>query len=153
MNESISENLGIGYLIVRVTTAQGAVPIEGATVYVFDYNPEDSKKNGNVVAVRKTDYSGLTGRIPLPAPPRSMSQSRGDGTKPYSNYNINVDYDGYYLQSYINVPIFDGVVAVQVADLIPLPEDGRVDTNIPDDTQFFESENPDLEGTEEEYDS
>ena len=41
-------------------------------------------------------------------------------------------------------PIFDGIVAVQPADLIPLPENGRTDSRTPDGERFFESTAPDL---------
>lgn len=130
---------GVGYVIVNVTTARGAIPITGATVRIFNY--ENGGENGSLVVTTKTNSSGRTDRIPLPAPPRSSSQAPGNG-RSYSTYNIDAQYDGFYNQYYINVPIFDGVTAIQNVDLVPLAENGRDQTL---DSRFYENENPNLE--------
>ena len=132
------KNTGVGYVIVNVTTARGAIPLGGAVVRIFNY--ENEGKNGSLIITQKTNSSGRTDRIPLPAPPRSSSQSPGNG-KSYSTYNIDAQYDGFYNQYYINVPIFDGVTAIQNIDLVPVAENGT-DTTF--DSRFYESENPNL---------
>ena len=63
----------VGYMIVRVTTARGAIPLEGATVTVSDYFPEDVKERGNAIYTLTTNSSGLTDKFSLPAPPRELS--------------------------------------------------------------------------------
>ncbi len=131
---------GMGYVIVNVTTARGAIPLEGAVVRIFNY--ENGGENGALVVTQKTNSSGRTERIPLPAPPRSASQTPGNG-KSYSTYNIDAQYDGYYNQYYINVPIFDGVTAIQNVDLVPVAENGRGGQTL--DSRFYEIENPTLE--------
>lgn len=134
-----SNDTGVGYVIVNVTTARGAIPLEGATVRIFDYS--DRGENGELVITTKTNSSGRTEKIPLPTPPRSSSLSPGNG-RSYRTYNIDAQYDGYYNQYYINVPIFDGVTAVQSVDLVPISENGT-DTTL--DSRFYENENPNLE--------
>ena len=135
---------GYGYIIVRVSTARGAIPLEGATVTVRNYDPEFEAGRGDIIAVYTTNSSGLTERFALPAPPRELSMSPGNG-KSYQSYNLTVTKDGYGNQEYINVPVFEGITAVQNADLIPLPENGQTDRYQYGSGQFFESENPKLE--------
>ena len=135
---------GMGGIVVRVTTASGAIPIEDALVTISEYG---TGNGGDIVATLKTNSSGLTEKISLPAPPRSMSLSPGNG-KSYSSYVIEVQKDGYNNQQYINVPVFDGVIAVQNADIVPLPENGETDRADPYNPGiFYESEAPRLEQT------
>jgi hypothetical protein len=137
-------NTGYGYMIVRVTTARGAIPLEGATVTVQNYDPEFEKGRGDVIAVYTTGDSGLTEKFSLPAPSGALSMSPGNG-KSYESYILTVTKGGYYRQEYVNVPVFEGITAIQTADLIPLPDNGQTDNYTTDDTVIFETENPNLE--------
>lgn len=135
---------GTGYLIVQVSTAGGAIPLPGAMVTVRDYDPETGQDVGNVIATMRTDRSGKTQRLSLPAPARALSQSPGSAILPYALYSIDVKTDRYFENYYASVPIFDGVVAVQPAVLQALP-DSEFSDNKGNSTQlFYESENPDL---------
>ena len=140
-------NTGYGYMIVRVTTARGAIPLEGAIVTVHNYDPEFESGRGDVIATYKTDSSGLTPRFALPAPPRELSMSPGNG-KSYLTYNLSVTKPGYYQQYYTNVPVFEGITAIQNADMIPLPDNGQTDNFTVEDNIFFETEDPALESTD-----
>ena len=137
------QDMGTGYLIVHVTTARGAIPLEGAQVDIRSYPPDGTEGQGDVIASLVTQRDGNTLPYPLPAPPRADSMRPGNG-RPYSVFLIEVHEDGYYSQTYSNVPIFDGIVAIQPADLIPLPENERTDSRTPDGERFFESTAPDL---------
>ena len=138
-------NMGQGYLVVHVTTARGAIPLEGAQVNVRDNRPEFETGRGDVIASLVTGNDGNTQPLQLPAPPRSESlQPNNGGEKPYATYHVEVQLEGYYTQNYANVPIFDGIAAIQPADLIPLPENGRTDSRTPDGQRFFESSAPEL---------
>lgn len=134
---------GQGYLIVHVTTARGSIPLEGAHVRVRNYLPAEASNRGDVVATLISGRDGNTPTLPLPAPPRSNSMTPGDAPV-YQPYLIEVNLQGYFEQRYINVPIFDGIVAIQPADLVPLPENDRTDSRTPDGERFFESTAPDL---------
>ena len=146
MDNSSREQIptGTGYLIVQVSTAGGAIPLPGALVTVRDYDPEDSGNVGNVIASMRTDRSGKTPRLALPAPARALSQAPGSAILPYALYSIDVKTDRYFENFYANVPIFDGVVAVQPALLKALPDSQFSDNTGPDAQFFFESQNPDL---------
>ncbi len=144
INENQSSAEGLGHVIVKVTTARGAIPIENANVYLRDYSTDSEAKRGDILGSYKTDSSGATKRISLPTAPKSLSISPGNKAKAYKTYNIDVHSDGFYDQFYINVPIFDGITAIQSVDLIPLPENGRSDGVSPNLNRFYESENPAL---------
>ena len=127
---------GFGYLIVRVTTARGSIPLEGARVNVRDNSVASVPDRGAILYSLVTDSSGNTERIALPAPPRSASTSPGS-TKPYASYNLEVWQEGYYAHQYLGVPIFEGITAVQQADLIPALEDGTPNGASLDEELYF----------------
>ena len=135
---------GQGFLIVQVSTAGGAIPLPGAIVTVRDYDPENGGDVGNVIASMVTDRSGKTPILPLPAPSRTLAQSPGSDILPYALYSVDVGTDRYYENYYANVPIFDGIVAVQPAVLQPLPDSQFTDNAGYDAQIFYESQNPDL---------
>ena len=135
---------GQGYLIVQVSTAGGAIPLPGVIVTVRDYDPENGGDVGNVIASMVTDRSGKTPILPLPTPSRTLAQAPGSEILPYALYNVDVQTDRYYENYYANVPIFDGIVAVQPAVLQPLPDNEFTDNASYGAQIFFESQNPDL---------
>lgn len=132
-----SAYVGMGYAIVRTSTASTAIPIEGATVIIRGSEPE----NQNVMYSLLTDRDGLTPRVSLPAPLKESSQSSGQ-IKPFAVYSIEVYKEGYYPQFYQNVPIFDGITAVQPAQVIPLSDNGHSNPYVIDEQIFGEKENP-----------
>ena len=75
----------------------------------------------------------------MSAPPRNSSEAPCN-TRPYSLYNIEVYSKGYYKQFYENVPVFDGVSAIQTAELIPLEKNGVEGNLTYDPIRFFENE-------------
>ncbi len=111
------EEQSTGYLIVRVSTARGAVPLEGATVTIRGGEQEDSAILYSLVS----DRDGLCPRVSLPTPPLKNSEAPNSGI-PYSLWNIDVFLEEYAPASYQNVPVYSGVTSVQPAVLIPLPE-------------------------------
>lgn len=107
---------GTGYLKIRASSANGAFPVPGVIVIVTD----ESK---NTVASLRTDISGLTETIALPAPPSSLSQSPSDSqTPPFSVYSVEISKDGYYPVEDLTVPVFDKITSIQGVNLIPLSE-------------------------------
>ena len=148
MQEQIYE--GEGKLIIRVTGGNGAFPIENAVVNVSGRNSSD-EGNGIIYSLR-TDQSGLTETVVLPAPAGSLSLTpAGSGVKPYSVYDITVTKNGYLDSENAGVQIFDGITAIQAFDMIPLQarqSGARTNDPLPyhmgENTQLKETDDSDL---------
>lgn len=132
-----------GYLVVHVTTARGAIPLEGATVSIRANEDTESGPLSDILYATVSDRDGNTERITLSAPPRENSLSPGQ-VPPYSTYHLEVRREGYGMQSFVALPIFAGITAIQPVDMIPLAEDGISDPLRPADERFFESSPADL---------
>jgi len=106
-----------GTLAVRVFTAKEALPVFDALVLV-------SRAVGGRPTLQwsgRTDISGNTGEIRLPAPEAALSEEPGH-IRPYAAYRIQVEKDGFYMAEFRDVPVFSGVTSVQPVELIPLPQ-------------------------------
>ena len=134
MNEEISN----GFLIVKASTASGAIPVEGATVIVQGKD----ENNSDIFISLLTNRDGLTDKVILRAPSSALSQSPFPIARPYSTYNIEVYKDGFYPQHYNGIPIFENVTAVQNARLIPISDNGANDPYYRGEQFFDEYENP-----------
>ncbi len=107
----------IGYLIVNVRTARGAIPLADATVHITPASPE---RSGEVITLR-TNLSGATERVALTTVSPSLSMQPGS-TVPYSLYNIAVSRDGFYAVNENNVQVFPRITSIQPVNMIPLAE-------------------------------
>ena len=130
---------GTGYLVVQVTTASSAIPLEGAFVTVS----YDTENENDVIYELRTDRDGKTARVPLPAPSRSTSQ-QPENSRPFSTYTVSVSLLGYENAIYNSVPIFDGITAIQQADLIPVPDNRYPDGFTVKRPNLFETTPPQL---------
>ncbi|MBE6554973.1 MAG: hypothetical protein E7663_01880 [Ruminococcaceae bacterium] len=141
MNEpmEIPRPSGTGFLVVHATTASSAIPLRDAQVTVSYSNDEQS----DVIFELRTDRDGKTPRVALPAPARADSQRPG-GAPPFATYTIAVSLKGYRSAVYNRVPIFDGITAIQQADLIPVPENGTPDSFTTERPELFENTPPAL---------
>lgn len=109
-----------GSIRFRIYTARGALPVKGAVCTV-------SKKFGgerHVIFTQITDESGLTKKMPLPAPPRSLSQQPESSAMPYALYDAEIKADGYSTVELTNIPVFDGVSSIQRVAMIPAGRNG-----------------------------
>lgn len=102
----------VGYLVVEVKTADGALPVAGAQVTVTSLAGE-----GNIKISVETNGSGRTERLVLPTASRNASQS-ADNPQAYISYHVGVIADGYYPFEASPVPVFVGVTTLQPAILI-----------------------------------
>ena len=136
---------GQGKLVFQITTAGGAIPLEGAEVTLRDSRGYGDA-GGGVLSVLYSGRDGKTEAVILPAPVRtySLEPARDGAPVPYALYNADVRMEGFYAQSYVSIPIFDGITSIQRASLIPLPENGYEGGVRPDGEMFVEGENPDL---------
>lgn len=132
-----------GYLVVHVTTARGSIPLEGAAVSIRVNEDAESAPRADILYATTTNRDGNTERITLSAPPRENSMSPSE-VPPFSTYHLEVRREGYGMQSFVALPIFAGITAIQPVDLIPLPEDGTSNSIRPADERFFESSPADL---------
>ena len=134
---------GVGYLVVHVTTARGAIPLEGAAVHIRTNEYADTTPRADILYATTTNRDGNTERIPLAAPPRENAMAPSE-VPPFSTYHLEVRREGYGMQSFIALPIFSGITSVQPVDLIPLPEDGTGNVLRPSDEKFYENSPADL---------
>ena len=109
-----------GYLIVKVSTARGAIPHEAAAVNVRG----DTAETSGVIFSLTTNSDGQTPKISLPTPELYYSGSP-DNPIPYALYNIEVFKEGYTPLYFNSVPIFPSVISVQPAVMLPLSEGGE----------------------------
>ena len=138
-----NESSGTGYLLVRVSTALGAIPLEGATVTVREHTNAAEGTRGAVIVTTRTDRDGKSQRIALAAPPRSQSFYPNSGL-PYALYNVDVEQIGYYPRFFNAVPVYDTVTSIQPAVLVPIAESARQDGVSSDECQSEGGMNPAL---------
>ncbi len=107
-----------GYILVQVSTANQAIPISDANVIIS--RPVESGEE--LIRVLKTDRSGRTEPIAVPAPPAANSLTPDNTGARFYKYNIRVDYPGYSTTENVNVPVFEGQKSIQSVLMIPLSE-------------------------------
>lgn len=112
------DNVGEGYIKMRVTAVGGTVPVQGAKVVISEYGAGEPGGD-EVLFTMRTNASGNTPTVALPAPSMAESLSPG-GKRPYSLYAIRVTNDGYYPVELAAVPVFDKVTSLQAVDLLPI---------------------------------
>lgn len=111
--------MGSGQLTVKVTEGGVTLPIRGAIVTISGRLSDNS--GSGIIYTLKTDESGLTETVSLPAPDAAGSLSPG-GETPYGVYDIKVTAPGYISAENAGTQIFDGVTALQYFSLIPQRE-------------------------------
>lgn len=112
-------NAGLGTLIIQVYTADQTLPLADAHVLITQSGTDGE----TLVKVLKTNRSGKTEPVSLPAPPVENSLTPDAQGRRFYNYNIRVDYPGYYTTENLDVPIFEGQTSIQPVAMIPLPAD------------------------------
>ncbi|MCD7751937.1 MAG: peptidoglycan-binding protein [Lachnospiraceae bacterium] len=128
-----------GHLKVSVRIGNGYIPVTGAKVFV-------QAVEGNMEPLSFiTDSSGQTPEMELPTPPRFYSESP-DEPKPYAEYVITVEADGYETAVVEGTEILPGELSLQTVQLQPLPSAGSV-IIIPDHVLYgdYESKTPEAE--------
>lgn len=111
-----------GTLFVRTFVSRAQLPVADATVIVSEPASDGRQK---LLAIRKTDESGVAGPIVLESPERSESLTPDHNGDPFSSYTLVVEHPDYLLEVYENLQIFPGVETVQDVALKPIAVDGR----------------------------
>ena len=113
-----------GYLIVKVTTAKGFIPIENAKITITGSDEE----NADYLYVTESNAVGSTEKIELPAANESLSLDSSIA-QPYARYAIKVEKEGYFTHLDVNVTIFSNITSIQPVYMIPTsmfrPEENR----------------------------
>ncbi len=110
-----SSEISVGYLTVMVSTARGAIPLEGATVNIR----ADKAESSEILYSLLSDRDGKTPKVSLPTPPIENSGSPSNKDV-FATYNIDVFKDGYQPLFFHNVPIFPSILSVQPAVMVPV---------------------------------
>ncbi|MBR1931716.1 MAG: peptidoglycan-binding protein [Lachnospiraceae bacterium] len=105
-----------GQLQVRVISSLGMIPVENATVTISITGNPDS-----ALETLTTDESGLTPIVELPAPALNLSQNPSED-QPYSEYNIEVDAEGYEPTMVSGSEILPDELSLQAIQLFPLAD-------------------------------
>ncbi|NLC18576.1 MAG: hypothetical protein GX757_05035 [Clostridiales bacterium] len=113
----------LGRLRIRCAT-ENEVPVRNATVTIS--SPSDPSR---AIEMLRTDESGITEVVELPAPPRDYSLAPSE-PQPYSEYDLNIEAEGYEQEFVSGVQILPDVTAEQNAVLEVLPPDESLETQI-----------------------
>ncbi|MBE6644983.1 MAG: hypothetical protein E7612_06365 [Ruminococcaceae bacterium] len=106
-----------GTLIINASSAGGSLPTTGTVIRILGGTEENRDIQYSVI----TDIDGVSERIALPTPSRTLSMSPGTAEPSYALYNIEVSAPGFYTKRIFNVAVFDGVETVQPVNMIPIP--------------------------------
>lgn len=136
LNSAQMDTQSLGRLQINVTSSLGLIPVSDATVTIsYTGIP------GVTVEQLRTDSSGQTAVIDLPAPPLEYSMEPEQENRPYSEYNIQVDAPGYESVMVSGTEILPDVTALQPIQMIPLetaPSKEEEVITIPDHTLYGE---------------
>lgn len=107
--------MAIGYLIIQVRTADGAIPLSGAEIRILD-------EEGNTVRELTTDESGETEAVSLETVDKSFSLSPDYTGMPFTAYDVLVRAAGFNSLYISEIPVYEGETAIQPAPLVPMQE-------------------------------
>jgi len=110
----LAANPAFGTLIFQVTGGQGAFPIADATVTLT----KELNDNQQLSFTVRTDESGKTTPLSLPAPDRELSQRPGNGIV-YASYQAEISAPNYVTTRIRDLPVFDGITTIQPVSLTP----------------------------------
>jgi len=132
------ESSGVGYLSIRASTAENAIPLPDVKVIIRD---EDSSRE--ILYNLVTDSSGKTDTVSIATPPKENSSYPNDSKK-FAKVSIEATLSGYQPMSYFSVPIFDTIVATQNIRMVPLSDSGQNFIADYNEIMLFETENNSL---------
>ncbi len=111
-SNSAENDIDTGYLQAKVISEISLRPIENARVRITE------RFSTNVIDELTTDISGQTDTIELAAPPFEFSQEYSDN-KPYSEYDLVVEADGFESLILVGIQILPTSRALQNLFLFP----------------------------------
>ena len=120
--------LATGTVRVQVYTANGAMPVVGATVSITRIGANGPE----LLALRITDANGQTSSAIVQTPDEALSEQPQDRLQPFATVDIRIDRAGYGSVIVEHVQVFANTQSVQNVELIPLPEAGVPSENVQD---------------------
>lgn len=114
-DEFLKANPTQGSVQFRTYTARNALPVPGAKVVIST----QIAGKPYVLYTLTTDVSGQTEEVTLPAPDVGLSLTPDSGILPYALYDADITADGFRPVEIRKLPIFDGILSVQRAAMVP----------------------------------
>ncbi len=115
------QTVDFGSVIVEVTTARGAIPLEGVTVVISSLDFEDSKGRKELIKIEQTGSEGRTKPVALPTVNKDLSLTPGNN-EPFSTVYVSAQTRGYFPVKDRPVDIFMDETSILKIDLVPKPE-------------------------------
>ncbi len=112
-----------GYLKIRAFTASEALPVANAVVRIYGADEE----NIGIDYSLKTNASGQTEVISLPAPNKAFSLTPNASEQAYGTYNVELSADGFSPKLLRNVSIFSEILSILPVGMLP---DAQITRNV-----------------------
>ncbi len=107
-----------GTVVVRLFTSAAMIPLQGATVTITQPLPNGQTK---LLAVRVTNFDGMTDPVPVDTPAMQDSQSYQPQLTPYSTVDIRIEREGFDRIVVENAQVFPDTETRQELTMIPTP--------------------------------
>lgn len=104
-----------GYIQVRAFASRARLPLRDTAITV-------TTADGQALAMRLTDESGLIRPIPIAVPDAAAGQAPDTGETPYTVVTLYAYLDRYEAVTVRNLQVFPDVITCQDLELIPLAE-------------------------------
>ena len=108
-----------GTVVVRLSTSSALIPLQGATVTITKLRPNGTQE---LLAVRVTNFDGLTDPVTVETPPMAESQSYQNTSVPYAVVDISAQRVGFDRVLVKNAQVFPNTETRQELSLIPTPD-------------------------------
>ncbi len=106
-------------LQVRVYTSRAKIPVTDATVVVTQGTPQGTFR---LLTIQKTDSSGYTKAIPVPAPPLENSIEPDPDGRVFTTCDVWAEHPDFIMLVAEGVQLFPDTFTVQPMRLVPLTE-------------------------------
>ena len=108
-----------GTVVVRLFTSAAQIPLQGATVTITKRLQGGERK---LLAVRVTNFDGLTDSVMVETPPMAESRSYQNTSVPYAVVDISAQRTGFDRVLVKNAQVFPNTETRQELSLIPTPD-------------------------------
>ena len=107
-----ANNMGHGYLYVTAHTADGALPVSGALVEIYD-------DSGAQLYRLTANENGCADAVELDAPDRGLLSDMGAAGKRYGRYDVCISHPNYITAVIHHVEVYEAVASTLSMSLMP----------------------------------